>query len=320
MRETKPKNFRKSAFNLLRYISRYRISLTAMFICAVAGTIFTIVGPKILGRATTELFNGLIAKVNGSGSIRFGKIGHILLTVLILYVVSALFALLQGLIMAHISNDVSYSLRKDIAGKINRIPLSYFESRPYGEVLSRITNDVDTLQQGINQSITQLITSVTTIVGVFIMMMTISVRMTLAVLIMIPLSILAVSITMRHSQKYFKAQQSYLGDVNGQIEEIFAGENIVKAFNREQACIEEFDLSNEKLYESAWKSQTISGIMHPMMIVIGHLGYVTAAVFGSFLVVRNAIEVGDIQALLQYVRNFSQPIQQIGQVMSLMQS
>lgn len=315
----KPKNFRKAVVRLMRYMSRYRIGLIVMLICAIAGTIFTIVGPKILGRATTELFNGLIAKVRGTGSIDFTKIGHILLTVLILYLVSALFSLLQGLVMAHISNDVSYQLRKDIVGKINRIPLAYFEERPYGEVLSRVTNDIDTLQQGINQSITQLIASITTIIGVFIMMMTISVRMTLAVLIMIPLSVITVSVTMKHSQKYFMAQQHYLGDVNGQIEEVFAGENVIKAFNREEESIAAFEVSNDKLYESAWKSQSISGIMMPLMMVIGHLGYVIVAVLGSFFVVSGAIQVGDIQALLQYVRSFSQPIQQIGQVLSMMQ-
>ncbi len=316
----KPKDFRRSAAKLLKYMGRYRLLLVIMFVCAIAGTIFTIVGPKILGKATTELFSGLIAKVSGTGSINFTKINHILVTVLILYGVSALFSLLQGLVMAQISNDVSYRLRKEISEKINRIPMKYFEKRPYGEVLSRVTNDVDTLQQGISQSITQLITSFTTIVGVFIMMMTISVRMTLAVLIMIPLSILVVSLTMKRSQKYFHAQQHYLGDVNGQIEEVFAGENIVKAFGREQKCIEQFDVSNARLYESAWKSQTISGIMHPMMVVIGHLGYVIAAVLGSIFAVRGIIEVGDIQALLQYVRSFSQPIQQIGQVLAMMQS
>ena len=316
----RPKDFRKSAARLMQYMARYKGLLMVMMICAVAGTVFTIVGPKILGRATTELFSGLIAKVSGTGSINFEKIARILLTVLVLYLVSALFALLQGIVMAHISNDVSYQLRKDISEKINRIPVSFFESRPYGEVLSRVTNDVDTLQQGINQSITQLITSVTTIIGVFIMMLTISLRMTLAVLIMIPLSILTVSVIMKRSQKYFKAQQSYLGEVNGQIEEVFAGENVIKAFNREEHSIAEFNAANDKLYESAWKSQSISGIMMPLMMVIGHLGYIIVAVLGSFYVVKRVIEVGDIQALLQYVRSFSQPIQQIGQVLAMMQS
>ena len=316
----KPKDFRKAFTQLFRYLGRYKFYLTVMFVCAVAGTVFTIVGPKILGKATTELFNGLVAKVQRTGSINFEKIGRILLTVLILYLVSALFSLLQGLVMAHISNDVSYQLRRNISEKINRIPMEYFESRPYGEVLSRVTNDVDTLQQGINQSITQLITSVTTIIGVFVMMLTISVRMTLAVVTMIPLSILAVTLTMKRSQKYFKAQQHFLGEVNGQIEEVFAGENVIKAFNRQEASIEEFDGINDELYESAWKSQAIAGLMRPLMIVIGHLGYVTAAVLGSIFVVKRIIEVGDIQALLQYVRNFSQPIQQIGEVMAMMQS
>lgn len=316
----KPKDFRKAFAQLFRYLGRYKVYLTVMFVCAVAGTVFTIVGPKILGNATTELFHGLVAKVQRTGSINFEKIGRILLTVLILYLVSALFSLLQGLVMAHISNDVSYQLRRNISEKINRIPVEYFESRPYGEVLSRVTNDVDTLQQGINQSITQLITSVTSIIGVFIMMLTISVRMTLAVVTMIPLSVLAVTLTMKRSQKYFKAQQRFLGEVNGQIEEVFAGENVIKAFNRQEASIEEFEEINDDLYESAWKSQAIAGLMRPLMIVIGHLGYVTAAVLGSIFAVKRIIEVGDIQALLQYVRNFSQPIQQIGEVMAMMQS
>ncbi len=316
----KPQDFKKSAVKLMRYMSRYKWSLILMGITAAAGTVFTIVGPKILGNATTELFNGLMNKLKGTGGIRYDVIGKILLTALTLYVISALFTLIQGIVMAQIANNVSYELRRDIAAKINRIPLSYFESRPYGEVLSRITNDVDTLQQGINQSITQLITSVATIIGVFVMMMSINVRMTLAVLIMLPLSALTVSVTTKHSQKYFRAQQDYLADVNGQIEEIFAGESVVKAFNREEQCLDEFDRSNSKLYESAWKSQSIAGIMRPLMILIGHLGYVTVAVLGSLFVVRGWIAVGDIQAFLQYTRSFTQPIQTIGEIVAMIQS
>lgn len=316
----KPKHFRRSAIRLLKYMSRYKISMFIMLLCSAAGTVFAIAGPRILGKATTKLFKGLIAKVEGTGAIDFAGISRILATVLALYLISAAFLLIEGLVMAHISNDVSYQLRKDIAAKMNRIPVSYFESRPYGDVLSRVTNDVDTLQQGVNQSLTQLVSSLATIIGVFVMMMLISVRMTLAVMLMIPLSILTVSVTMKHSQKYFKAQQDYLGEVNGQVEEDFAGEAVIKAFNREQKSIRRFEGANGKLYTSAWKAQAISGVMMPLMVVIGHLGYVVVAVLGSFFVVRGLIQVGDIQAMLQYTRNFTQPIQQIGQVLNMMQS
>ncbi len=316
----KPQNFRRSALRLLRYMSRYKIPMMFMLLCSAAGTVFAIAGPRILGQATTKLFKGLIAKVDGTGVIDFAGISRILLTVLILYLISAAFLLAEGLIMAHISNDVSYQLRRDIAAKINKIPMSYFERRPYGDVLSRVTNDVDTLQQGVNQSLTQLVSSLATIVGVFIMMLMISVRMTLAVMLMIPLSVVTVSVTMRHSQKYFKAQQDYLGEVNGQVEEDFAGESVIKAFNREERSIRRFDGSNGKLYTSAWKSQAISGVMMPLMVVIGHMGYVVVAVLGSIFVVHGLIQVGDIQAMLQYTRNFTQPIQQIGQVLNMMQS
>ena len=316
----KPKNFRRSALRLLRYLGRYKFKMLIMLACSAAGTVFAIAGPRILGHATTKLFKGLVAKVEGTGAIDFAGITRTLATVLALYLISAVFLLIEGLVMAHISNDISYQLRKDIAAKINRIPMSYFEKRPYGDVLSRVTNDVDTLQQGVNQSLTQLVSSLATIIGVFVMMMLISVRMTLAVMLMIPLSIITVSVTMKHAPKYFKAQQDYLGEVNGQVEESFAGENVIKAFNREKKSIARFDGSNGKLYTSAWKAQAISGVMMPLMVVIGHLGYVVVAVLGSFFVVQGLIQVGDIQAMLQYTRNFTQPIQQIGQVLNLMQS
>ena len=318
--EEKPKDFRKAMKKIIGYMSRYKFRLLLMMVCAVAGTVFTIVGPKILGRATTELFNGLVAKVQGTGGIAFGKIGQILLTVLLLYLVSACFSFIQGLVMTGISNDVSYNLRKEISKKINRIPLKYFESRPYGEVLSRVTNDVDTLQMGLNQSITQLITSVTLLIGVFFMMLSINVWMTLCALVILPLAMGIIGTVMKHSQKFFRGQQKYLGQVNGQVEEIYGGHNVVKAFNREEKAIEEFEASNKMLYETGWKSQFFSGIMMPVMQFVGNLGYVMVALLGGFLVIRNAIQVGDIQSFFQYIRSFTQPIQQIAQITNLLQS
>ncbi len=316
----KPNDFKRSFGRLFGYLMRYRFRMLIMFVCAIAGTIFTIVGPKILGRATTTLFEGLMNKINGSGSIDFTKITQILLTVLILYLVSAAFSFLQGLIMTGISNDVGYKLRRDITFKINLIPLKYFESRQYGEVLSRVTNDVDTLQQGINQSITQLITSLTTIIGVFFMMLSINGWMTLMAVIILPLSFLIVSMVMKRSQKYFASQQNSLGEVNGQVEEVYAGQNVIKAYNREDASIRQFEEANQKLYESGWKSQFFSGMMMPIMQFIGNLGYAVTAVLGGFLVIKKAIEVGDIQSFFQYIRNFTQPVAQIAQIMNLLQS
>ena len=291
-----------------------------MFIFAIAGTVFNIVGPKILGKATTELFNGLIAKVNGTGGIDFEKIGMILLGTLGLYVVSACFSFIQGFVMTGISNDVTYNLRKDISKKINKLPLNYYESRTNGEILSRITNDVDTLHMSLNQSLTQLITSVTTLIGVFVMMLSINVWMTLAALLILPVSMLIIQTVMKHSQKYFQAQQNYLGKVNGQIEENFGGHNVVRVFNKENDVVEEFEKDNQKLYESAWKSQFFSGMMMPIMQFVGNLGYVMVALLGGVFVIKNSIEVGDIQSFFQYIRNFTQPIQQIAQVTNLLQS
>ena len=301
-------------------MSKYKIRLIGMMIFAIAGTVFNIVGPKILGKATTELFNGLVAKVNGTGGIDFDKIGQILLWTLGLYLCSAAFSFIQGFIMTGISNDVSYSLRKDISGKMNRLPMKYYESRTYGEVLSRITNDVDTLQQGLNQSITQLITSVTTLIGVFIMMLSINVWMTLCALLILPCSMSIIGKVMKRSQKYFQQQQKYLGDVNGQGEEVYAGQNIVKAFNKEEAVMATFEETNKKLYESGWKSQFFSGMMMPIMQFVGNIGYVMVALLGGFMTIKGAIEVGDIQSFFQYIRNFTQPVQQIAQVTNMMQS
>lgn len=316
----KAKDFKGSMAKLFKYMERYKFRFTLMFVFAVAGTVFTIVGPKILGKATTELFNGLIAKVNGTGSINFTKIGTILLWVMGLYLISSLFSLIQGFVMTGISNDVTYSLRKDISKKINRLPLNYFESRTNGEILSRITNDVDTLQMSLNQSMTQLITSVTTLVGVFVMMLSINGWMTLAAVLILPISMFIIQNVMKHSQKYFREQQEYLGNVNGQIEENFSGHNVVKVFNKENDVVEEFEKDNKKLYESAWKSQFFSGMMMPIMQFVGNLGYVMVALLGGVFVIKGSIEVGDIQSFFQYIRNFTQPIQQIAQVTNLLQS
>ena len=316
----KAKDFKGSMAKLFRYMERYKFRFILMFIFAIAGTVFNIVGPKILGKATTELFNGLIAKVNGTGGIDFEKIGMILLGTLGLYVVSACFSFIQGFVMTGISNDVTYNLRKDISKKINKLPLNYYESRTNGEILSRITNDVDTLQMSLNQSLTQLITSVTTLIGVFVMMLSINVWMTLAALLILPVSMLIIQTVMKHSQKYFQAQQNYLGKVNGQIEENFGGHNVVRVFNKENDVVEEFEKDNQKLYESAWKSQFFSGMMMPFMLFVGNLGYVMVALLGGVFVIKNSIEVGDIQSFFQYIRNFTQPIQQIAQVTNLLQS
>ena len=321
MRPTeKAKDFRGSMGKLFSYMSRYKLRFVMVFIFAVAGTVFNIAGPKILGKATTELYTGLVAKVNGTGGINFGKIGMILLWTLGLYLASACFSFIQGWIMTGISNDVTYNLRKDISKKINRLPLNYFESRTNGEILSRVTNDVDTLQMSLNQSLTQLITSVTTLIGVFIMMLSINVWMTLAALLILPVSMFIIQAVMKHSQKYFQAQQKYLGAVNGQIEENFGGHDVVRVFNKENDVLEEFEKDNRHLYESAWKSQFFSGMMMPIMQFVGNLGYVMVALLGGIFVIKGSIEVGDIQSFFQYIRNFTQPIQQIAQVTNLLQS
>ena len=321
MRPTeKAKDFKGAMGKLFRYMSRYKLRFVMVFLFAIAGTIFNIAGPKILGKATTELYTGLVAKVNGTGGIDFAKIGTILLWTLGLYVASACFSFIQGWIMTGISNDVTYNLRKDISKKINKLPLNYFESRTNGEILSRVTNDVDTLQMSLNQSLTQLITSVTTLVGVFIMMLSINVWMTLAALLILPVSMFIIQAVMKHSQKYFQAQQNYLGAVNGQIEENFGGHDVVRVFNKENDVLEEFEKDNKKLYESAWKSQFFSGMMMPIMQFVGNLGYVMVALLGGVFVIKGSIEVGDIQSFFQYIRNFTQPIQQIAQVTNLLQS
>ena len=302
----KAKDFKGAMKRLFQYMERYKFRFVLMFIFAIAGTIFNIVGPKILGKATTELFNGLVAKVNGTGSIDFGKIGYILLWTLGLYVASACFSFIQGYVMTGISNDVTYNLRKDISKKFSRLPMNYYESRTNGEILSRVTNDVDTLQMSLNQSITQLITSVTTLIGVFVMMISINVWMTLAALLILPLSMAIISFVMKHSQKYFQAQQKYLGEVNGQIEENYGGHNVVKVFNKEEDVVAEFEKDNQKLYESAWKSQFFSGMMMPVMQFVGNLGYVMVALLGGwFTGIKGAIEGRRYPVLLPVYQKLS---------------
>ena len=316
----KARDFKGTTGKLLRYMGSYRYGLIAVLIFAIGGTAFNIAGPKILSKATTELFNGLMAKVSGTGGIDFEKIGRILLYLLGVYLLSACLSFVQGLIMTGISQKLCYRFRKEISMKIHRMPFRYFESRTVGEVLSRITNDVDTLGQSLNQSITQLITSVTTIIGILIMMLSISPVMTLIALVILPVSGMLIGIVVKFSQKYFVAQQTYLGKVNGQVEEVYGGHNIVKAFNREEQALKEFNENNEALYQSAWKSQFLSGMMHPIMMFVGNLGFVAVAVSGSFLAIKGTIEVGDIQAFIQYVKNFTQPIVQVAQVSNMLQS
>ena len=316
----KAKDFQGSMKKLMGYMEKYKVRLFLMLIFAIGGTIFYIIGPTILGDATTEIFNGLVAKINGTGGIDFGKVGQILLFLLGLYVLSACLSFIQGFIMSGISNDVTYSLRQDISEKIHRMPLKYFESKPTGEVLSRITNDVDTLGQSLNQSVTQLITSVTTLIGVFIMMLRINVVMTICALLILPISMLIIGKVMKHSQKFFQQQQEYLGDVNGQVEEIYGGHNIVRTFNKEEDVIHTFQETNDKLYSSAWKSQFFSGMMMPIMQFVGNIGYVMVALLGGYMAIKGSIEVGQIRSFFQYIRNFTQPIQQIAQVTNMLQS
>ena len=315
----KAKDFKGTIKKLIRYMSAFKFHMLFVAVFAICGTIFNIAGPKILGKATTEIFNGLVSKVSGGSGIDFGKVGQILLFTLGLYLISALCTFIQGIIMTGVSQKTTYRLRKEISEKINRMPMNYFDTKPVGEVLSRVTNDVDTLGQSLNQSATQMITSVTTLIGVLVMMLSISPLMTLIAILILPVSVILISFVMKHSQKYFRGQQAYLGNVNGQVEEIYSGHNIIKAFNKEEDVIRTFNETNGKLYESAWKSQFFSGMMMPVMQFIGNLGYVGVAILGGFLAIRNVIEVGDIQSFIQYVRNFTQPIQQVAQVTNMLQ-
>lgn len=316
----KPKDLKKSVKKLMQYIAKYKIAIFIVMLFAAFSTIFNVAGPKILGKATTALSEGLMKKIQGTGSIDFHKIGLILLIVLALYLASALFSFVQGWIMTGITQKVCYRLRREISEKINRMPMKYFESRTYGEVLSRITNDVDTLGQGLNQSITTIITSVATLIGVLVMMLSISPLMTLIALIILPISMGLIALVTRKSQKYFHAQQEYLGHINGQVEEVYGGHLVVKAFNHEKETIDEFERTNRILYNSAWKSQFLSGMMQPIMMFVGNLGYACVALTGGLLAIKNVITIGDIQAFIQYVKNFTQPIQQIAQVINMVQS
>lgn len=316
----KARDFKGTISKILAYMGKYKIALGFVIVFAIISTVFNVVGPKILSKATTELFTGLMSKLSGGSGIDFGKIGKILIALLCIYVVSSVFSFLQGWIMTGISQKMTFRMRKEISEKINRMPMDYFESRTVGEVLSRITNDVDTVGQSLNQSITTLITSVATMIGVLIMMLSISPLITLIALVILPVSMILMMIVMKFSQRYFKDQQKYLGEVNGQVEEIFSGHNVVKAFNREEASIAAFDDTNAKLFESAWKSQFLSGMMQPIMMFVGNLGYVGVAVSGSILAAKAVIEVGDIQAFIQYVKNFTQPITQLAQVSNMLQS
>ncbi len=316
----KAKDFRGSVGKLLNYMGRYKIALVFVLIFAICGTAFNIVGPKILSKATTEIFNGLVSKLSGGDGIDFAKIGRILLILIGLYGVSACFSFVQGWLMTGISQKMCFRMRKEISEKINRMPLEYFESRTVGEVLSRITNDVDTLGMSLNQSVTQLITSITTVIGILIMMISISPLMTLIAIIILPVSLILITTVVKSSQKYFRTQQEYLGHINGQVEEVYSGQNIVKAFNREEEVLKEFSETNDTLYASAWKSQFFSGMMQPIMNFVGNLGYVSVAVVGGYLTIRGSIEIGDIQAFIQYVRQFTQPISQVAQVSNMLQS
>ena len=316
----KPKEFKKTMNKLMKYMGRFKFAIFFVMIFAVASTCFNILGPKVMGKITTKIFEGLMDKIRGGSGIDFDGIFTIVILLLALYVGSAVFSFVQGFIMSGISQKVAYNLRGEMSEKINRLPVSYFDKRSNGEVLSRITNDVDTLGMTLNQSITQLITSVTTLFGVLIMMLTISPLMTVIALLILPISMCFIGVIMKRSQKFFRQQQEYLGHVNGQVEEIFGGQNIVKAFNRQEAVKKEFEEANEVLYGSAWKSQFFSGMMQPIMQFVGNLGYVAVAIVGGFLTINGRIQVGDIQSFIQYVRQFTQPITQIAQVSTMLQS
>lgn len=316
----KAKDFKGSFSKLLAYIGRYKFAILTVMIFAAASTVFSVIGPKVMGKATTELAEGLMRKIGGTGGIDFDKIAHIIMLTLGLYLCSAAFTFIQSWIMTGITQKICYRMRKEISEKINRMPMKYFESRTYGEVLSRITNDVDTLGQGLNQSVTQIITSTATIIGVIVMMLSISPLMTLIALVVLPVSAILMSTVVKLSQKYFRTQQNYLGKINGQVEETYSGHLVIKAFNKEKETIENFDKTNNVLYTSAWKSQFLSGLMQPIMMFVGNMGYAGVAISGGILAIRGTIGIGDIQAFIQYVKNFTQPIQQIAQVINQVQS
>lgn len=316
----KPKDFKNSIEKLVRYLGRYWYAIVAVMIFAAVSTVFSVAGPKVMARATNALVEGLGKKIAGTGSIDFTYIAKVLLFTLGLYICSAVFSFIQGMIMTGITQKTCYRMRKEISEKINRMPMKYFESRTYGEVLSRITNDVDTLGQSLNQSVTQIITSVATLVGTLVMMISISGIMTLISLVILPVSAILISFIIKHSQKYFRQQQEYLGHINGQVEESYAGQTVIQAYNKEKDTVRQFQETNDTLYHSAWKSQFLSGLMQPIMMFVGNLGYAAVALSGGLLAIRGTITIGDIQAFIQYVKNFTQPMQQIAQVLNQVQS
>jgi ATP-binding cassette subfamily B multidrug efflux pump len=320
MKGDKARDFKGTMIKLLRYIGSYRVAIVVVMLFAIASTVFVIIGPKVLGKATTKLFEGVLGQITGTGTgIDFNYIGRIILTTLALYLGSAAFSFIQGWIMSGISIDIAYRFRQDISRKINNLPFKYFDRVSQGEVLAHITNDVDTINQTLNQSLSQIITSTVTVIGVLVMMISISWQMTLIAVLIIPLSMGIVVLVVRQSQKFFTQQQDYLGHVNGHVEEMFGGHRVMKAFNGEARSIQKFEGLNNTLFDSAWKSQFLSGLMFPIMNFIGNLGYVAIAIMGGYLAVRNAITVGDIQAFIQYVRNFTQPITQIANISNILQ-
>ena len=315
------KDFKKTTKKLIRsYLTKYKIPLIIVMIFAIGSTIFTIVGPKILGNATTEIFNDLISKLSGGTGIDFGKVGTIALTLLGLYVTSAIFSFVQGFLMTNVAQKITYKIRNDIAAKINKLPMKYFDKKTNGEVLSVITNDIDTLGMNLNQSITHIITAVCTIIGILIMMFSISWQMTLISLVILPIAGILVTFIVKKSQKYFNRQQDYLGHVNGQVEEIYGGLNIVKVFNVEEKVTKDFEKANDELYHSGWKAQFLSGLMHPVMNFIANIGYVAVAVAGGYLAIQGTITVGNIQSFIQYNKQFTQPINQLAQISNMLQA
>ena len=316
----KAKNFKGTMKTLLKHLSEYKFYILLVIIFAIGSTVFSIVGPKILGNATTEIFNGLVSKLTGGSGIDFSNIRNILTKLIAIYFISMIFSFMQGYIMSGISQKLTYELRKEMAEKLNRMPMNYFDTRTHGEVLSRITNDIDTLNQSLNQSMTQIITAISTIIGITVMMFTINIIMTFAVLCILPVALIFIGIVVKSSQKYFMAQQEYLGHVNGQVEEVYGGHNIVKVFNGEDEAVKEFSKDNDILYNSAWKSQFLSGLMQPIMMFIGNLSYVVVAIFGGYYAIRGTITVGDIQSFIQYTRSFIQPISQVAQVSNMLQA
>ena len=316
----KPKDMKKTVGKLVRYMKPFHAMIIFVIVCALLSAGFSIAGPKILGNATQLIYEGFVAKIQGSGGIDFDGIAKVLLTVLAIYVISAILAFIQGLMMTDVSQKICYKLRKEMSEKIHRLPMNYYDTKTHGEVLSRITNDVDTLGQSLNQSITQLITSITTLLGVLVMMLTISPLLTLVSVVILPISVAMIGFIIKKSQKYFKSQQEYLGHVNGQVEEIYGGHTIVKAFNKENDVIEEFKKTNDVLYDSAWRSQFLSGLMQPVMAFVGNLGYVVVAILGGIMNIKGSMNVGDIQSFITYVQQFTNPIGQIAQVTNMLQS